>query len=350
MHLVEQHGLENCGFLTLTFGDHLDWRESQRRFNNFARRVLRPLFKDYIRVLEFQRNGNPHYHLAVACHGDIRSGFNFTHYRRIRAWNKGRRTGPRPFGSLDRNALLVELHERLNNARLGYRVGRIELAPIETSAEAIGRYVGGYLSKGLPGKRPEHKGARLVCYSQGFQRAIKGRFSWTDGGREWRQKLAIWAEKHGCHSLEEVKCLFGPRWAYFHGDHIAAVVLSPPPPSVEDRSEHPRQRSPEWAEPPRTCPPGQEGPSEIHTPPARRALEDGSGGQVCVVRIESAGMGSCSQPESTGCAESYDGKPPQPESTRPVESFDRPPPEPRKYRLGNRTLVPRLHLQKRLQI
>ena len=41
--------------------------------------ILKPMYGEFICVLEFQRNGTPHFHLLVRCPGDIRTGFNWTH-------------------------------------------------------------------------------------------------------------------------------------------------------------------------------------------------------------------------------------------------------------------------------
>lgn len=225
-HFVETYGVENVGFLTITFGGKLDWKEAQRRFHNYARRVLSKWFGDYIRVLEFQRNGNPHYHLVVACPGDIATGFNWTHYEAVRDWYGNGRKGRRPRGNLGRTELLTRIHAELLQTAMAYRIGRMELVPIRTCAEAIGRYVGGYLQKGLAGKKPEHKRARSVCYSRGFQRAYNGRFSWVEGkSREWRAKVAAWAQKHGCTDLIEVLGLFGPKWAYHHRESIEKTEI-----------------------------------------------------------------------------------------------------------------------------
>lgn len=236
-HLVETYGLENCGFFTVTF-DPADlrkeaekrcltlWQESQRRIHNFARRILKSLFKEYIRVLEFHKNGSPHYHLLVVCQGDISTGFNWDHYEAVRDWSRSGRKGPKPQGNLNRTDLLAEIHHELNWTGPSYGIGWMELTPIRTNAEAVGRYVGGYLQKGMGGKTEEHKGARTVCYSQTFQRLYKGRFAWVDGGREWREKLAAWAGRHACGDLSDVRAIFGPRWAYHHREAIAKTELT----------------------------------------------------------------------------------------------------------------------------
>jgi hypothetical protein len=232
VHLIEQFGLDRCGFLTITFDPRegiLTFKEAQRRLNNFLRRVLGPLFPIRIKVLEFQKNGNPHYHLLVVCEGDIREGFDFDFYDDMVHWSKHLRNFgvERPKGSLGRNPLLVSLHDRLNGTRGNYGIGRMELVPIRTCAQAVGYYIGGYMAKGVPERTTEHKGARFVSYSQGFDRLYKGAFSWVDQGREWRRKLEFWAAKHGCDCIEAVTALFGPSWGYTHREAIMATEVPP---------------------------------------------------------------------------------------------------------------------------
>ena len=76
--LAQKHGLENLGFLTLTFKDHvLDVKEAQRRLNSLLTHIIKPRYQDYIGVLERQKSGRIHYHLLVVIGFDIRTGFDF---------------------------------------------------------------------------------------------------------------------------------------------------------------------------------------------------------------------------------------------------------------------------------
>lgn len=223
-HFIEVYGLSNVGFLTITFDRSVrDYRESQRRFNNFARRVLAELFGDRIKVLEPHKDGRPHYHLLVDCGDDIRTGFNWEHYEASRKhYNGGGKRADAPKGDLGRTVLLKSLHSMLNAAAPRYGVGRIELTPIKSVAEAVGKYVGGYISKGSMYRDERYKGSRWVSYSRGFSKAVKGRFSWMNEGREWRHKVAAWAASHGCASLDDVKAIFGDHWSYWHREAICA--------------------------------------------------------------------------------------------------------------------------------
>ena len=223
-HLVTKHGLEHCGFLTLTFPEDLTWKQAGERFHSLRTHLFAELFLEYLCVLEFTKRGRPHFHLVVVCKDNIRSGFNFEHYSRVVAWSRNGRQGKKPVGTLNRSPELLRLHETLGQRLPGYDFGRSELVPIKSNAEAIGRYVGGYLSKSVGNRLPEHKGARFVRYSQTCPRIVKGAFSWnTINAWVWREKLRIWATSHGCNSMDEVRAIFGKRWAYHHLETIKAV-------------------------------------------------------------------------------------------------------------------------------
>ena len=80
-YFVDTYGLSNVGFLTLTFRDHVtDPKEAQRRFNSLKTHILAKRYRAYIRVMEPMKSGRIHYHLLVALHSDIRTGFDFPLY------------------------------------------------------------------------------------------------------------------------------------------------------------------------------------------------------------------------------------------------------------------------------
>lgn len=232
---VKEHGKDNVGFFTITFDSSVrSYQESQRRFHNFARRVLSELFGDRIKVLEPHRDGRPHYHLLVDCKGDIRSGFNWEHYKATSEHYKGGGTRSNaPKGDLGRTELLKRLHKALNSAGPKYGVGRMELTPIKSEGEAIGRYVGGYIAKGAINRDKRYKGSRWVSYSRNFTRAVKGAFGWVESGAVWRKKVALFAARHGCASFEQLKGVFGDRWAYHHREAIERMTIPEVAPSID---------------------------------------------------------------------------------------------------------------------
>lgn len=211
-HFVDTFGLENVGFLTLTFRDHVtDPKEAQRRFHSLKTGVLNSRYRAYIRVMEPMKSGRIHYHLLVALDSDIRTGFDFSGVRNqdyssanraIRdEWAFWRRTAPK------------------------YRFGRTELMPVRSNSEGIGRYVGKYISKGIESRTEQFKGTRLVEYSRKAKIAST-RFQFvTEGSAEWRRKLSIFvhyiSDNTGCDpSFEGLRKVLGSRWSYHWRDFI----------------------------------------------------------------------------------------------------------------------------------
>lgn len=212
--LADRYGLEHLGFLTLTFAQHITCpKEAQKRLNSLISHVIKPRYKDYVGVMERQKSGRIHYHLLVALDDDIRTGVCFEEFSQGKyksagnplrhEWAFWRRTAPK------------------------YRFGRTELLPIKSSTEAIAKYVGKYIAKHIESRTVEDKGARLVRYSKGA-RAGTTRFQFqSDGSREWRRKVAIFAQivqtQHPDTPITELSDLskvLGKRWAYHHRDYI----------------------------------------------------------------------------------------------------------------------------------
>lgn len=216
---AQRFGLENLGFLTLTFKDHvLCVREAQKRLNSLLTHIIKPRYQDYVGVLERQKSGRIHYHLLVNVGFDIRTGFNFEevenkNYKsasdKLRdEWAFWRKTSPK------------------------YRFGRTELMPVKSTTEAIGKYVGKYIGKHMEVRKSQDKNARLVRYSKSA-RVCTTRFMFlTEGSSEWRAKVCAFAHlissKTGCEpTFEGLRSQLGPRWAHTHREVIASLpVLS----------------------------------------------------------------------------------------------------------------------------
>lgn len=213
--LAKAFGVENLGFLTLTFADHVtDLGEAQKRFRSLNTNVLSKRYCRAIGVWERQRSGRIHFHLVVVCRQNIREGFDFDQasrgiYRSAnlalrQEWAFWRKTAP------------------------SYRFGRTELLPVKSTAEGIARYVGKYVSKHVNVRKSEDKGARVVRF-MGYkpgQRTASPRFSWAAGnGFLWRQKLKAYAARIGAETTEDLVSLFGPRWAYLLQQEILAEPI-----------------------------------------------------------------------------------------------------------------------------
>ena len=149
--LAQVYGIERLAFLTLTFLDNVqDKREAERRFNNFARRVLDQRYDAWIKVFERSpKTGRLHFHLLVVMRTDIRTGFDFNAYRSARSAKSlsQRRYWTRIYGATVAPALRAEwVFLRGKNANDGgackaYGFGRHELVPIRATADAVGRYL-----------------------------------------------------------------------------------------------------------------------------------------------------------------------------------------------------------------
>jgi len=223
--LVEEEGLENVGFLTITVGDETpegfrqvwDADEASRRMNSLATGLLRDLFGRCVVVTERHKSGAIHFHLIVDCKGDIRTGFDF------QAFFDGKAYAHTATEHLAR--LWAILRERL----AGYGFGRSELTPIYKSGEAVACYVAKYVEKNLFARVKADKGKKLVRYV-GWKRSqmTANGFCWaTPGAIEWRRNAAMIAGLHGVTRKEDVAKCWGSRWAHKFSGLMADVERGP---------------------------------------------------------------------------------------------------------------------------
>ena len=106
-----------------------------------------------------------------------------------------------------------------------YGFGRHELMPVKSTADAIAKYLGKYISKHIGQRLPEDKGARLVRYSKGTNR-VGTRFSWVSpGAYMWRSKLGAFCRSLHLNSDNYqtfLKEWFGKNWVY----HLRPLIQS----------------------------------------------------------------------------------------------------------------------------
>lgn len=213
--LIQRHGLERIGFLTLTFARHVvRYKEAQKALHSLMTGVLKERYPEYIIVMERMDSRRIHYHLLVVMAEDIRTGFDFKAVKRgdyrsasqylRREWKFWRQTAPK------------------------YGFGRTELLPIKKTADGIAKYVGKYVAKHIGQRLPEDKGARLVRYSRGTNRAST-RFAWnTLGAYMWRAKLGTFCRMLALNSdnyQQFLKEWFGRNWVYRLGPLIDSIKL-----------------------------------------------------------------------------------------------------------------------------
>lgn len=204
----------HVAFFTLTFPDKVyDHKEASKRWNSLNSNYLKKHseFGHWLRVSEQHLDGSWHFHCLVECDQDIKSDFDFDVYQK---WlDDYRRTGKRKrlnTGSAYLRGLWFDLRENLKT----YGFGRSELVPIRSNAEAMGRYVGKYISKHMGQRQESSRGVRLVSYSRGWSKNSVKMVWLSDNTREWRRKVRLFAEYHGCSELYQLSAKLGPTWAY----------------------------------------------------------------------------------------------------------------------------------------
>jgi hypothetical protein len=211
---VRRWGVSSTGFLTLTFADHvLEPKEAQRRLHSLTTHVLRPRYGGAVRVYERQKSGRIHYHLLVNVGADIRTAFNFA----AAACGDYRSASP---------ALRAEWAFWRRTAKL-YGFGRTELLPVISSAAAVSRYVGKYISKHFDARESRDSGVRLVSYIGPKVATVK--FMWAGGGAShWRAGLGALVRDLAASgqidaaSMDAMRRAYGQRWAWEWRDVIAA--------------------------------------------------------------------------------------------------------------------------------
>lgn len=210
--LAEKFGIEKVGFLTLTFSDHVTlMKEASRRYKSLENGVLKDRYVRGVAIPERQKSGRLHFHVVVALRADIRTGADFEAFER-----KDYRSA---------NGALRSEWAFWRNTAPAYRFGRTELLPVKSTKQAIGRYVGKYVSKHIHFREAWDRRARLVRffgYGPG-ERSCSTRFAWnTDNGWLWRHKVKAFCQSYGL-TFEQL-CRV-PRWAWRLKEQILSMPI-----------------------------------------------------------------------------------------------------------------------------
>jgi len=235
-------GRNRCYFCTITDEEGLPPREFGKRWHSFLTNEGRFIVA-YIRVLEPQKNGRPHYHFLIAVAWDTEpdrfdwdsfyfaNPRKFTHetyaeYRaRMRAFRKTQEFKDATKRYVDSApektrwiwSLFRRVLPRKRNGK-GYGLGRAETLPIRKGEGQVSEYVSKYLESGLKLRRHEWKGCRRVEYSRkhaGEWKKFGRQFSWiTPNAMQWRRRVKAIAAVVSARNLDEMSVRFGKRWAY----------------------------------------------------------------------------------------------------------------------------------------
>ncbi len=218
----EHYRREQCGFLTLTTREDLNPREFAQRWHKMRRRRL-PWIRSYIRVLEPQERGAPHWHLLVATPFDLKpNAFDWE-----ALWGAA---AARKKGDLGTARALTKEYARNAPPELRkcwaelrrwcsrYGLGRSEFLPFRKAEAAVAEYIGKYLEAGLHFRRGEWKGCRRVeCDRReaASWRRCSRQFSWASpGAAAWRKRLGELAVAAGGTDFEGLRRRFGQNWCY----------------------------------------------------------------------------------------------------------------------------------------
>ena len=229
---VRHWGRSRCLFFTLTDEAGLHPRDFARRWNSFLVRNG-GWIRSFIRVLEPQKQGRPHYHLLVAAPWD--TGADRFDWEAFDACQVERRTqGPtgrfrelRARYKASAAPELVALWAQLRKVLPRYGLGRAEVLPLRKSQEAIAEYVGKYLEAGLVLRKHAWKGCRRVEFdrrAKGAWLACSRVFAWrSPGAALWRKRVGEVAAALGVHDMDGIRRILGPRWAYQLRDAITGA-------------------------------------------------------------------------------------------------------------------------------
>jgi hypothetical protein len=220
---VNYFGRNHCLFFTVTDEDNLHPREFARRWNNYLRRHGMWIVS-FIRVLEPQKRGNPHYHLLIAVEWDtLPDAFDWVAFDECQAERRanGRTARFRELRLRYRNSAapqLVAMWSYLRKVLPSYGLGRSELLPLRKGSEAISEYVGKYLEAGLEIRKHSWKGCRRVEFDRRNKinwLACTRVFAWhSPGMTAWRKRVAELAGAIGAKDMPAIARKLGRRWAY----------------------------------------------------------------------------------------------------------------------------------------
>ncbi len=231
---AERFGIGHLAFFTPTFAKPIySAKIAQQRMHSLLTNVIRPRYGDrYIAVFERHESGAIHFHFVVYVQKDIRNGFDWIaageayEAQKQRDFLRARKMWSAAVEKAENGEFLRKEWAFWREMKRRYRwLGRCELLPIKSTAEAIARYTGGYISKHMQHRKEEDKGVNLVRYGKGMHWA-KSRLAFNSPRCWlWRERLKQFAFQNGCGSMEALANKFGSRWAYRCAPAVVAMPL-----------------------------------------------------------------------------------------------------------------------------
>ena len=222
---IDHHGREHSLFFTTTDSEGLSPREYAKRWHSLMTNESQWI-DAFIRVLEPQKNGRPHFHNLTAVTWDTQPDrFDWDAFTaaqdayRAKDWATFRIQRAKYVQSAAPE--LRQLWAWSRRVMPLYGLGRAEILPIR-KVGAISEYIGKYLDKGMAVKVDSWKGVRRFETDRRTSDQWKrcGRlFSWVSPGAiNWRLRVQQLAFAIGCDQqaadVREISRKLGPRWAY----------------------------------------------------------------------------------------------------------------------------------------
>lgn len=224
---IEDCSVDRVGFLTVSFKKKVfEFKVATKRFHSFVSSdAFSSLFGKWYRVAEQHKDGSWHFHMLVECFRDIRSGFDWDHWKAAKRSfkeNKGISYAHLAKCCAMDHPIRIYWHGLVKLQERSSSVGRCQMEPLRSNSEGCGKYLSKYLDKGfqtnrinaeLQKRKVERR--RLVGKGGKANRAASSRFSWNScGGMLWRARLAKIADHFGFEDLDRFAKRWGPRWAY----------------------------------------------------------------------------------------------------------------------------------------
>ncbi|RXK55100.1 hypothetical protein ESB00_04160 [Oleiharenicola lentus] len=228
---IQHWGRNRCLFFTLTDEANLHPTQFARSWNNYLRRRGSWILS-FIRVLEPQKRGNPHYHLLVAVEWDTKpdafdwKAFDECQRERRENGRTARFRELRDRYKASASPRLVAMWSLLRKVLPKYDLGRAELLPLRKGKEAVSEYIGKYLEAGLVIRKHSWKGCRRVEFDRRNKihwLACTRVFAWhSPGMTAWRQRIAELARAVGATDMPAIARKLGRSWAY----HLRYSIVS----------------------------------------------------------------------------------------------------------------------------
>ena len=220
---IEFFGIDHCLFFTVTPSREMTPQEFAKCWNSYLTHEGKWI-RGFIKVLEPQRRGRPHYHLVVAVEWNVkREQFDWPAFKaaqeafKVKNWPVFREQRAKYKASAAPQLVKKWAELRAVSKIAKYGLGRIELLPIRDRT-GVAVYVGKYLAAGLMIRKHSWKGCRRVEYDRRSVRSWRKCsrvFAWVSASaKKWRQRVGEVAAALHVKNYDGLKQRLGRKWAH----------------------------------------------------------------------------------------------------------------------------------------